>query len=294
MNAQVIPMHARTTWDDVRTEYGKMAQMGYQSVLQAVKVGAMLIELKEDTDHGEWEVNVNRALQTKAARQTAFNLMRLAAHLPLLEQHKPDSQRAALALIAERNPKPKRTAAKSAKPTQFRMSWTRVLLNYASSALSERQLTQRKNVIQKSVAYEIPAYFNDEQAARQFALDYIKTFPDEPTKPIELSETAQQKLDRATAIEKARLTGQFEKQLYAEVDKRIPEITAERQRAIRENTEETVRYAHVVKGTKKLITADEYRFLLHVLHPDRAPEDRKEQFTRAFQIVKKLRDYAEA
>jgi hypothetical protein len=69
----------------------------FEQAVAAAKVGAMLIELKKETEHGEWDANVNRALQTKSARQTAFNLMRLASHLPLLEQHRPDSQRAVAA-----------------------------------------------------------------------------------------------------------------------------------------------------------------------------------------------------
>jgi hypothetical protein len=52
---------------------------------------AMLIELK---DHGAFR---QRAADIGIEERTCRNLMTLARHLSLLEKHKPDSQRAALA-----------------------------------------------------------------------------------------------------------------------------------------------------------------------------------------------------
>ena len=43
-----------------------------------------------------------------------------------------------------------------------------------------------------------------------------------------------------------------------------------------------------------ILTEDDYRFLLNVLHPDRAPADRREKFAKAFHIVRKLDRYIEA
>ena len=115
MSAAKAPAPIRATWDGVRDEYRKLVRLGWDAVAQAARVGALLAELRETTPHGEWDANVNRVLQMKAARQTAHNLMRLAAHRPLLERHRPESQRAALALIkaeaappeAKREPAPK-------------------------------------------------------------------------------------------------------------------------------------------------------------------------------------------
>jgi len=39
------------------------------------------------------------------------------------------------------------------------------------------------------------------------------------------------------------------------------------------------------------ISKDEHRFVLNCLHPDRAPEDRKERFGRAFDIVRRLEQH---
>lgn len=36
-----------------------------------------------------------------------------------------------------------------------------------------------------------------------------------------------------------------------------------------------------------ILTEDDHRFLLNVLHPDRAPADRRDRFARAFDIVRK-------
>ena len=80
--------------------------MGVQSVLQAAKVGQMLIELKAETPHGEFAEKYSRV--NGLTQPVVSRLMTLARHLPLLQQHKPDSQRAALALIkAQQPPKPK-------------------------------------------------------------------------------------------------------------------------------------------------------------------------------------------
>lgn len=64
--------------------------------MQAAKVGQMLIELKEVTAHGEWAAKLAHALNlTPAGANTSGSrLMKLARNLPLLEQHRPDSQRA--------------------------------------------------------------------------------------------------------------------------------------------------------------------------------------------------------
>lgn len=100
-----------TTWDQAKEAWQRSEQtaksaveMGHAAVLQAAQVGQMLIELKEVTPHGEFEANVTRVSQIEsgvAARKWASRLMTLGRNLPLLEQQRPASQRAALALIAE-------------------------------------------------------------------------------------------------------------------------------------------------------------------------------------------------
>ena len=71
---------------------GSVILLGFQAVLQAAKVGQMLIELKAVTAHGEFAANAQRAGFLKMSQLQ--NLMTLARNLPMLEQHKPESQRA--------------------------------------------------------------------------------------------------------------------------------------------------------------------------------------------------------
>ena len=71
---------------------GSVILLGFQSVLQAAKVGRMLIELKAITAHGEFLAKVTSVLLLN--KMDASRLMTLARNMPMLEQHKPDSQRA--------------------------------------------------------------------------------------------------------------------------------------------------------------------------------------------------------
>jgi hypothetical protein len=56
---------------------------------------------------------------------------------------------------------------------------------------------------------------------------------------------------------------------------------------------------HLAAATMKasmtaILAEDDYRLLLGLLHPDRAPEDRREKFARGFDIVRKLDPYIQA
>jgi hypothetical protein len=72
--------------------------MGHQSVLQAAKVGKMLIDLKAQCPH-KGEGNFQSRLKVEIPsmdHDTRSKIMTLARNLPLIEQRKPESQRAAL------------------------------------------------------------------------------------------------------------------------------------------------------------------------------------------------------
>jgi hypothetical protein len=102
-------MNLTTTWDDVRGEWSKAQQMGYQAVMQAARVGQMLIDMKGDEPIREF---VQRAGQELGglSRSTVNDLMNLAEHRDLIESKQPQSKRAALELIraSTRPPTPKR------------------------------------------------------------------------------------------------------------------------------------------------------------------------------------------
>lgn len=104
------------SWEQVREEWAKAEQMGSEAVLQAAKVGQMLIELREGlSSQAEF---VQRAGQEAGiAKSQAFNLMALGRNMSLLIEKQPGSQRAALALIAETKVRPTPTPATTPTPT---------------------------------------------------------------------------------------------------------------------------------------------------------------------------------
>lgn len=93
-------MNHLVTWADIDAELGKGEQMGYQTVLQFAKVGQMLIEKMGDTPIREFVQRAEQELP-RLKQTTCHNYMTLAKNLSLLEQKQPDSQRAALAMIAD-------------------------------------------------------------------------------------------------------------------------------------------------------------------------------------------------
>lgn len=109
-----------------------------------------------------------------------------------------------------------------------------------------------------------------------------------------LPESSKVKFERLVATEKRLLNEIFRAEVTAEAMKTAPglreEMEQQRDRYIRENAS----IARIKAGVRPLISENDYRFLLGVLHPDRAPEDRREKFARAFDIVRKLDSYIEA
>jgi hypothetical protein len=156
--------------------------------------------------------------------------------------------------------------------------------------------TQRtcKERIKKDFGIEVPSHFKDKEEAEKFLATVAPMFANEPHARPKLSESAEQKLQRAQAIEMKRLQDSFYDEVHKEVVKRIPNVRAQWERDMAEAREEAARYAKLCSGIVKKITADEFKFLLNLLHPDRQPEDRRERFARGFNIVMRLKDYAEA
>lgn len=109
-----------------------------------------------------------------------------------------------------------------------------------------------------------------------------------------LNETAKQKLERLVARELELRNAVMDNEVREEAQRRLPEL-AESMRATKARADaEFQKYAAMRHGIKAQISEEDYRFLLQVLHPDRAPEDRRDKFARAFDIVRKLDSYIEA
>lgn len=84
------------TWEEIGEKWSRAQQMGYQAVQAALDVGDELVQKKLETPRGEF---VQRVGQIGVGRSSGYNLMRLALHRELIEQHRPDSMRGALALL---------------------------------------------------------------------------------------------------------------------------------------------------------------------------------------------------
>lgn len=90
-------------WEEVKTEWGRAAQTGWQSIQQAAQVGQMLLALKEETPHRKFSQTCEKLAGID--KDTRSRIMTLAKHLPLLQEHKPSSQHAALKLIRVHSPR---------------------------------------------------------------------------------------------------------------------------------------------------------------------------------------------
>ena len=89
------------SWEEIGEKWSRAQQMGWQAIQAAMDVGDELQIKKLETPHGEWASKLAHALSlSKPASNTkASILMRLALHRNLIEEHKPDSLRGALALL---------------------------------------------------------------------------------------------------------------------------------------------------------------------------------------------------
>lgn len=97
--------------------------------------------------------------------------------------------------------------------------------------------------------------------------------------------------DRLVERETARLRAMFND----EVSRRVSESLEEQRTALaeweRQNKEESDRLLQAKMDLTHYMTEPEFKLVLGVLHPDRAPEDRRERFGKAFEIIKRLEKY---
>lgn len=296
MTAEVIQITRQApTWDDVRVEYGKMAQMGWQSVLQAAKVGAMLATLKEAC--ANQKEFVSRAIQHAGIQHAqVFRLMRLATNMPLLEKSKPDSQRAALALIAEQKKAPP-------KP-QPKVSWVTLVAEIGPPYKVLRGGNPERSAkakLEEHIGQPIQLLFTSRDCAEAKAFVEMykqvigapKDRADEHANQTraELTASQQKKLDAATKAEWTRLNAQYRDQVASEVKRQTAEKLAHLETLEEEAKETTERNTARAATIIEYMTQDEFNMILNCLHPDRAPEERRERFAKAFAVVKRLETY---
>jgi len=89
------------SWEEIGEKWNRAQQMGYQAIQAALDVGDELQFKKNEvtkTVHSAGEFS--RGLENIGVKKTmAYNLMRLALHRNLIEEHKPESMQRALLLL---------------------------------------------------------------------------------------------------------------------------------------------------------------------------------------------------
>jgi hypothetical protein len=174
----------------------------------------------------------------------------------------------------------------------------------AAAGVESRSLSQRLPVAEAERIADIAIATIPSLAAQvdASALEQIRSGPRGP----------QAALDRAIAAETRRLQREFDakqrelqaafdakhRQLQEEFlmhsDARARELVPEYTRRATEQQEAAENYARLISGIRPLVTKEDYRFILGLLHPDRVPEDRREKYGRAFDIFRKLERYVDA
>jgi pheromone shutdown protein TraB len=102
------------------------------------------------------------------------------------------------------------------------------------------------------------------------------------------------RLEKLEAQLRAMFDDELQRRVQEHLRDRHPELVAE---LVAER--DAYMKKHLAAATMKasmhaILSESDYRLLLNVLHPDRAPEDRKERFARAFDAVRKLDPYIQA
>lgn len=89
------------SWEEIGEKWSRAQQMGWQAIQAALDVGDELNIKKLETPKGEWGLNLKTSLNRPqaSANVVAAQLMRLALHRNLIEEHKPESMQRALMLL---------------------------------------------------------------------------------------------------------------------------------------------------------------------------------------------------
>lgn len=208
---------------------------------------------------------------------------------------KPDATRED---IAEFKASRRTAKTKTSEPTK--RGWPQCLVDLGirhSRQINGSQRAPLKQKLEQQLGWEIPGYVTAEQES-QIQNAYIAVFGDDrlnkdlarPTLP----ESQEKKVQRVIAVELRRLQDSFNEEVRKEAERRLPEMRARYERDSAACVAESTRYAAIIGGIKKKITVDEYKFLLGLLHPDKHSPEEHDRYSRGFQIVMRLRDYAEA
>jgi hypothetical protein len=186
----------------------------------------------------------------------------------------------------------KREERAKAKP-EFKLVWNMVLIQALGENVTRAIKRGYKSEVEQLMGEEIPSHFTSEEEADAFVDRYLHIVglpKDAERDP--LPKSAEEKLQRAVRVETGRLHRAFNEQVEQKVSTVLADRMAHLEECERRALEQLKRYQIMANGIKPIISKDDYRFLLNVLHSDRTPE--KEKLDKAFIIVKKLEPYIEA
>jgi len=276
------------TWDEVRDEWGKAEQMGFQAVLQAAKVGQMLIEIREGMPQVEF---VQRAGQEAGiAKSQAFNLMTLARNLPLLEGKKPESQRAALQLIKE-------VSKLEGDDMQKKKTWAEIAYEegilavgsggsrqQADKAIYEIDPDARKSGDEARLRAACKAVA-EKRAGKSLDDRYAEHRQEIATQP----ENVKEKVDRLVQKETQLLRESFQTQVRKEFENTMPDRLAELEKQEQRLTREIKKYQMMRDGIGLFMTEEEYKLVKGVCHPDREADAKRK--AKAFNVMQRLESY---
>jgi hypothetical protein len=312
-----------SSWGQVRVAYDRAAQMAVQTVEAYAEIGDMLLVLKDATPHGEFAERCAEALAVKsdsvnhileadavAARQRASRYMRLAQNRAAWLPHNPQSLNEAMKLVPKR-------AIEATDPAQEKVETVKKAKRTPVGA----QLTKL------AAAADLDIFRHDNGQAIKKRLH--ETFGVKTVGDLDMDDPKTYEGVRACVAEVAgRTPEQVEERYRSDVsalsqkDKRRVEkleeqlratYIAEVQRGVQEEykrqqadliaemvaerdgyMKKYLGLATMKASMTAILTEDDYRFLLNVLHPDRAPSDRRDKFAKAFDIVRKLDPYIQA
>jgi hypothetical protein len=296
------------TWEQAKRDSDVAEQMGWQYVLHQARRGAGLIELKEQCPHHGPE-NFQSRLKVELPdldHDTRATLMKLARYLPLLEQRRPESQADALKLIKEQQPpkpqKPKQIPVPQEQEQQEKempkdnFNWERIAIEEGISVAGSGG---SRNIAKKEIDEldEGAIKSKDEDRLRSvcrkiFAMRNPDKAKDDAQKvKDDLPKSAQEKFDRAIAKWQAVILADVQKQFNEQLAAAKAEVQVERDAvwALKKEAEAERDAAFQYRlGVDSHMTQEEFQLVRNCLHPDRAPEDRRDRFTKAFNIFNRL------
>lgn len=113
----------------------------------------------------------------------------------------------------------------------------------------------------------------------------------------QLSESAKVRFDRLVNKRKAELDRNFNDTVWKAVHAKLNEkLEPERKRLLAEldkANEKEAQFAKLIEKVDRIMTKEEYRFLLGLNHPDRHPEAEKTKYEKAFRLIKRLEENIE-